>query len=117
MVLKEWSKLRQLYKETSKQMGRASWFPHHKGLLLGIWAACISVILFSVLIVWSLIANRLGLSFLCSGLLLVMSMLARIAIDKALIKQFASDYDTHGLLKQGYSHEAIAKLSSFAEIA
>ena len=53
MVLKEWSKLRQLYKETSKQMGRASWFPHHKGLLLGIWAACISVILFSVLIVWS----------------------------------------------------------------
>jgi len=166
MVLKEWSQAWKLYKDAGQQMRKVTGFPRQVWVYWYVWAAHMSFMLSIILVIVSLWLREPAVrdffpakivSFLlespldprstggwlmlylgASVLFGVMARLLTFVKEKALAKQFAGEYETHGLAQypsmvrfryvryalfvralrdHGYAHSDVVRLNSFADIA
>jgi hypothetical protein len=138
MVLKEWSEAWKIYKESGSRLSKAIWSPRNARSYWYVWATFIGVILSSLPSFVGIGIESKEAVALGWGLIVLTSWLARSAFRKALAKQFTDEYATHGLAQyprstrprylhyalflralreQRYSHDDVAKLSSFSDMA
>jgi hypothetical protein len=145
MILKEWNQIKRLYTAVAKQIRQAIYFPDSFWLKVSAWGTQAGILLSSLMIggpVFLMGQNVIERSLLPVlpgiGLWVVMVVSGRVVINKTLIRRFKRIYETHELLDypastrrlylryalflgalrdHGYGHEAVAKLSHFAEIA
>ena len=138
MVLKEWSEVWKIYKESGSRLSKAILSPRNARSYWYVWATFIGVILSSLPSFVGIGIESKEVVVLGWVVIGLTSWLARFPFRKALAKQFTVEYATHGLAQyplltrrrylhyalflqelvdQKYSSERIAELSSFADIA
>jgi hypothetical protein len=143
MVLKEWSKAWNLYTQTRKQLWKAVLFPRNARASWAVWATHLGLMLSSLGLIRAftdLVRETAGSQSTAAyfGVFVCMVALKRGVSERALTKQFAMEYEIHGLAhasfltrqmylhyalflralrEQRYSQAEVAQLSSLADIA
>lgn len=102
MVLKEWSKAWNLYTQTRKQLWKAVLFPRNARASWAVWATHLGLMLSSLGLIRAftdLVRETAGSQSTAAyfGVFVCMVALKRGVGERALAKQFAMEYEIHGL--------------------